>query len=115
MRACHTISCLPMEEAMQQMILVLNVGSSSVKFSLFLINAELSSLHLLFRGEIADLYAKAILRIKNNQDEIVTEQTNLAFEKDNGLDEALSCLLQWITAKIKDHHVIAIGHRIVHG
>ena len=90
-------------------LLVLNSGSSSIKFALF---TEGASLHLKLKGQIERI---------GTSDAVLTTQ---AFEREShaiqsvaALDfaSAFNVLINWIDKKQIADTLIAVGHRIVHG
>ncbi len=99
---------------MTDVILALNAGSSSIKFSLFVSASGRDALSLLYRGGVEGLGSQPSFLVYNalgqrQADEQLTAQAAISHE------EALSVLLDWI-----EHHeagltLIAVGHRVVHG
>ncbi len=102
-------------------MLVLNSGSSSLKFGLFGApeGAGLNDLSLRYRGHFAGLGSHARLTLvdgRGQRQEYAGPRTPLgriAAELDH--DAALSRLLAWIEAHPELAELTAIGHRIVHG
>ena len=101
---------------MTSVILALNAGSSSLKFSLFAIKSEMETLSLVYRGEIEGIGSQPRFLAYDTTgqrlvDERLPAQTVATFNQ----EEALSVLLDWI-----EHHeaglmLSAVGHRVVHG
>jgi len=97
---------------MTEVLLALNAGSSSLKFSLFAANHEVAALSLLSQGEIEGIGSKPRFQVSTATGELLMNEqlaVTLSHEK------ALSILLEWI-----EHHeagltLIAVGHRVVHG
>ncbi|MCE9562825.1 MAG: acetate/propionate family kinase [Planctomycetes bacterium] len=72
---------------MQDAILVLNAGSSSLKFSVFRVESATPLLHGQFES-------------------LTTPDSH---------DRALASVLERCTAQLDDNHLVAVGHRVVHG
>lgn len=102
-------------------ILVINSGSSSLKFALFGApeGAGLDDLALRYRGHFAGLGSRARLTLvdgEGHRQEYAGSRTPLGrIAADLDHDAALSRLLAWIEAHPGLADVTAIGHRIVHG
>ncbi len=93
---------------MTDTILVINAGSSSVKFSLFDLQ---SSLKLLVTGEVSDIGATPSFKGTVESSGATDKNTLLAASTH---EDALKHILDWI--KARKHGEIAIAaHRIVHG
>jgi acetate kinase len=94
-------------------ILVINTGSSSVKFQVFSYTRDLN---LLVSGKIYDLGG---IPIFTATDETVVHQDKLAdktmLTADCTHEDALRFILKWIDAQNKDRKIIAVTHRVVHG
>ncbi len=97
---------------MNNVILVLNAGSSSIKFSLF---AECGDqIELKLRGQIEGLYASPRFVAKDAQGAEIgahkwSEGTRL------GHDGAVAYLIDFLRGQRQDNQLIALGHRVVHG
>jgi acetate kinase len=97
---------------MNDVILVLNAGSSSIKFSLF---PECCDQHeLVFCGQIEGLYTSPRFLAKNSEGAPIDryawpEGTRL------GHEGAVAHLVEFLRSHRQDNRLIAIGHRIVHG
>ncbi len=93
-------------------ILVVNAGSSSLKFSLF--RDEGNELHLALRGQIDGVGTQPRLRIRD-----ATGATLVA--RDYGaaavpsVAEAIDLAAAWLRDRLADGAVRAVGHRVVHG
>jgi acetate kinase len=98
---------------MPQSVLVLNAGSSSVKFALYRVEgAELGT--RLLRGQVAGIRETPQLIVNDGQHE-----RRIAI--DAGADprkapaRALSALLDWLDRELAGSRLAAVGHRVVHG
>jgi acetate kinase len=97
---------------MTDAILVLNAGSSSIKFSLFLAQAD--KLVLQLRGQIEGLYTAPRFAAKD------AAGANLGVHTwDDGTrlghDGAIAYLIEFLREHRENHVLVAIGHRVVHG
>ena len=102
-------------------ILVINSGSSSIKFALFGVSpgAEPTDLQLRYRGHFAGLGSQARLSLKDGEGRGLDPGkagpalSDVPVDLDH--DGALSKLLAWIEAHPDLGDIGAVGHRIVHG
>lgn len=92
-------------------VLVLNSGSSSIKFGLFDISAVEPT--LLCKGLLDEHEAKPRLVVKNPGGEDLFETHREASDADSG--HLFSDVLGFVEDRFGDYHLRAIGHRIVHG
>ena len=97
---------------MRDAILVINAGSSSVKFSLF---AEAGKdLELVARGQLEGIYTAPHFVAKDASGKSTAEKRWEAGVL--GHDRALAHIVGWLKGtQSKDFRVIAVGHRVVHG
>jgi len=97
---------------MTDAILVLNAGSSSIKFSVFLVQSD--RLELLLNGQTEGLYTAPRFKAKDAAGEALEGR-----EWDKGTrlghDGAIEHLIGFLRGHRGDHRLIAIGHRVVHG
>jgi acetate kinase len=94
-------------------ILVINAGSSSIKFSLF---AEAAAeLGLIARGQVEGIYTAAHFTAKDAAGKPAGEKQWEPGTK-LGHDGALAHIIDWLKATHGgDHRLVAVGHRVVHG
>lgn len=97
---------------MSNSILVLNAGSSSIKFSLFLDDG--GALILLWSGQIEGLYTTPRFIVKNSAGLVIGEKQWLNGEA-LGHDGAIAYLTGYLREHLGEHPVVAVGHRVVHG
>lgn len=94
---------------MTNAILVLNAGSSSLKFAVF---AECPDLPLMMKGGISSLHDAPIMKVRTASEKAV--ETPLGSE---GL--GIQAAVERVVAAITDHglhsRIATVGHRIVHG
>jgi acetate kinase len=97
-------------------ILVLNAGSSSIKFSMFVVAGRGLSLALRYRGQIEGIGSDPRFFAADADGRCVVDQ-RVTSRRGDGADHeaALSMLHAWIAAHTDELRVAAVGHRVVHG
>jgi acetate kinase len=97
---------------MTDAILVLNAGSSSIKFSVFTVGAD--ELAVVMNGQFEGIYTAPRFAARD-----ATGAPIDARKWDEGTrighDGAIEYLIQFLGAHRESHQLIAIGHRVVHG
>lgn len=97
--------------AATQSILVLNAGSSSLKFSVF---AAGERLELVVRGQVEGLPESPAFRAVHRDGRVRTE--NPCGRAGSGHREAVEFLLSWWRLEPPgNHRMVGAGHRVVHG
>jgi acetate kinase len=96
---------------MSTLILVLNAGSSSLKFSVH--EPVPDGLRLLSAGS-AEGIGHARLQLRAH-DGAGTALLDRSLAGDSGHEAALAALLAWLEQQFTGHRLLAVGHRIVHG
>ncbi len=97
---------------MSQGILVINAGSSSLKFTLF--KKEGQELMEVTSGQVAGIGSHPRFKATDS----IGQKQNHDWGKGNkevGHTECLTFILDWLSKSFKDVHIMAAGHRIVHG
>lgn len=97
---------------MADVILVLNAGSSSIKFSAF--DAADASLPLLLRGQVAGLYVQARLTVQDAEGTQI-ESRDWTGKPALEHDGAVAWLVDFLRGHKGSHRLVAVGHRVVHG
>ncbi|MCG2594293.1 acetate/propionate family kinase [Ramlibacter sp. XY19] len=97
---------------MAQAILVLNAGSSSLKFSTF--DAGRPGLPLMLKGQVEGLYGAARFAARDAQGTNIGAR---AWEPGSevGHAEAIAYLVDFLQARRGSDQLVAVGHRVVHG
>lgn len=97
---------------MADLILVLNAGSSSIKFRAF--DAGPAEPELVLDGQVAGLYNAATFSAKNADGALIGERR---WEPDAALGhlEATDYIGDFLRSHRADHRLVAVGHRVVHG
>ena len=96
---------------MTDAILVLNAGSSSLKFTEFLVTDELAEQ---FSGNVEELYGHARFRARAADGTVVGEHS-WGDGTPPGHAGGLEFLFDWLRVRTRDSRLIAVGHRVVHG
>ncbi|MBK5935631.1 acetate/propionate family kinase [Halorhodospira sp. 9621] len=91
-------------------ILVLNAGSSSVKYAVYRHGDE-DALTLHLRGQVEGIGAAARLHVDDLQGAVATRELRAGADH----DAALSAVLDAVRAHLGELNLVAAGHRIVHG
>jgi len=89
---------------MQEVIIVINAGSSSIKFALFAADGSQCP-DVLYRGQISGIGSEARFTVQGDSRSLPIRDHQ----------EALRVLVDWLDAHDDDLRVLAVGHRIVHG
>lgn len=97
---------------MTGIILVLNAGSSSIKFSLFHANLSISKSDMLCKGHFSGIGNAPHCLITYANGSIVLEK-KLAIAC--SYTDIFNMLFQWINDFFPEKKLMAVGHRIVHG
>ena len=95
---------------MDDYALVLNAGSSSLKFSVFQ-RPEGEGWRLEARGQIEGIGTSPRLSVKNADGESLADQSAAARDG----REAVAALAAWLKSKYGGSRVLGVGHRVVHG
>ena len=98
--------------ALEDAIAVLNAGSSSIKFSLFVTRA--SDLELELHGQIEGIYTTPHFIVKRRDGTKVAEKSWDEGSK-LGHDGALDYLITFLKSELAHDHLIGVGHRVLHG
>jgi acetate kinase len=97
---------------MADALLVLNAGSSSIKFSVFAESG--GELRLVFRGQIEGLYTAPAFSATNAAGESLGK---LSWEKGTrlGHEGGVSHIVDFLREHRENYRLVAVGHRVVHG
>jgi acetate kinase len=90
---------------MQEAIIVINAGSSSIKFAIFAADGSSRHPEALYRGQISGIGSEAQFKVQGTSRALPIQDHQ----------EALRVLLDWLDEHANDLRVLAVGHRIVHG
>ena len=98
---------------MTDAILVLNAGSSSLKFSVFLDRAGAAP-QLALRGQIEGILTKPSFAARDASGTTLAE-SDLGGVMQPGHQGAAGFLLDWLEQRLGGQRLVAAGHRVVHG
>lgn len=91
----------------------LNVGSSSLKFSIFI--DEHAHLALMCHGEINHLGSTPHFSAKDASGAILEEGLWGTTHTSSSYENIIKKLIQWIEGHLAPAQLVAVGHRVVHG
>lgn len=94
-------------------ILVVNAGSSSLKFSLFRLDAA-AVLQLALRGQIDGIGSRPHLKAQDDVGRTLVER-ELAPAQVHEVGDAIMLAGAWLREHIPGEPLLAVGHRVVHG
>ena len=97
---------------MTSAILVINAGSSSIKFSLFVLRRD--ALELDLRGQIEGIYTAPHFVAKDAAGELLAEKSWGEGAK-LGHAGALDHLVAYVRERLGGDRLVGVGHRVVHG
>jgi acetate kinase len=97
---------------MDDYALVLNAGSSSLKFCVY-VRPETEQWRLKARGQIEGIGTSPHLSAKNAEGEKIADQRLSAEVRDGA--RALDSLASWLREKYGGSRILGVGHRVVHG
>ncbi len=104
---------------MASVVLIINAGSSSLKFSLYRNgnNQPTSEFVLYSKGLLEGIGSEPHLKIVDSHDKTLHEKSwkESKYATLSLRDELLDQVLQWLFDFTKNDKIIAIGHRVVHG
>lgn len=97
---------------MSEAIAVLNAGSSSIKYSMFV--AENNELHVHLQGQIEGLFTSPRFVAKDRDGHVVGERswgegTRL------GHEGGIQHLFDFLRKEVSNHKLLGVGHRVAHG
>ncbi len=95
---------------MSDAILTINAGSSSCKFEVFHVAGGVPEMTL--RGQISGIGTNPVLTAKDDHGTFMAEQSYDAGTSQSAL---MRDLLAWIEDHLGGDHLVAAGHRVVHG
>jgi acetate kinase len=98
---------------MADMILVVNAGSSSIKFSLCEIDGE-RRLRPALKGQVDGIGTRARLRIQDARGGALTDE-KYSIDDVPDISAAMAAVGGWLRTHLSGGLPIAIGHRIAHG
>ncbi|MCA0241493.1 MAG: acetate/propionate family kinase [Proteobacteria bacterium] len=108
---------------MNDVVLVINGGSSSLKFAVYAVHAVQTvqpvapALQRIAHGQVSSLAGAAPkLAVWGHDDALLTDEPVTApSDRTQVHDSALAHALRWLAAHRGRHELVAVGHRVVHG
>ncbi len=97
---------------MSDTILILNAGSSSVKFSLFEGHERPGPKGLVCDGEFDGIGHRVHFVARDNSE---TSLADRYLAQGATHEDAVATLLSWVEGQFPSHRLVAAGHRVVHG
>jgi acetate kinase len=94
-------------------LLVINAGSSSLKFNVYVVVAG-DAIALLSRGQLDGVGTRPRLRARDDRGATLTDTTLLPADVPD-LAEATTRVGSWLRERYADASLVAIGHRVAHG
>lgn len=98
---------------MNEAILTLNAGSSSVKFALYATDAD--EPELLAKGQVEGIGSAPRFLAKDAAGELLSESYWEAVGGGEGHNRAFQQIGRWLDGFIGDRRLMAVGHRVAHG
>ncbi|KVR92315.1 acetate/propionate family kinase [Burkholderia vietnamiensis] len=93
-------------------VLVINAGSSSIKFHAFAVDA--AQLEPIAGGKLEEIYERPRFTVKGRDGDVIEHRVWPAGES-LGHDAAIAFLLDWLRGHAGDATLVTVGHRVVHG
>ena len=100
---------------MSRVLLVVNAGSSSIKFSVFGVGPGPSLLERVYLGEVDGIGAHPRFVARDATGTRLVDQAAGAARGGYTHDDALGSILAWIDERTAGSTVVGAGHRVVHG
>ncbi len=99
---------------MHKYLLVINAGSSSIKFAIY--QKDTSSVQLIAdaAGQIEGIGSQPHFMVKTPDDLILLDRA-LTVDEAGDHSEAITIILTWLGAYLANGTLLAVGHRVVHG
>jgi acetate kinase len=111
---CHRASAGASQgdKVVSDAILVLNAGSSSIKFSMFPGYGLPTRQDVICEGECEGIGHHVHFTAKDRTGASLVDEY---LAEGNGHEEAMASILRWLDDRFKDARLIGAGHRVVHG
>jgi acetate kinase len=93
-------------------ILILNAGSSSIKFALFPADTRPTRKGRLCDGEMEGIGQRIHFFAKDGAGNTLAERQ---LDQGTNHEAAMTVLLEWVETRSADGGIVAVGHRVVHG
>ncbi len=100
---------------MSDAVLVLNAGSSSLKFAVFGVGDAATDRSPILRGQIAGIGATPRFDARDAGGRALVDDPVGLASGVAGHGPAIAVLLDWLDRRPEDYRIVAVGHRVVHG
>ena len=97
---------------MSDAVLILNAGSSSIKFALFPADEQPTRQDLVCEGAYEGLGHRVHFTAKDGAGKRLVEEQ---LPETTTHEDVVAALLRWLEARFPDRELVAAGHRVVHG
>ncbi|MGM0826209.1 MAG: acetate/propionate family kinase [Pseudomonadota bacterium] len=98
---------------MTDAILVVNAGSSSLKFALYPETSNPTA--ALLRGKIAGIGSRCVFSARDGEGRALSPSEGMPVDAVAALDDLIPTLLEWLKNHRGGVNILAAGHRVVHG
>jgi acetate kinase len=99
---------------MTEAVLVLNAGSSSIKFAVFVAGDD-SEPDLLFKGQLEGIGSDPSFAVRDGRGEVVEERDEWPRGSPLRHSGAIRYILDWLREQASQLTIVGAGHRVVHG
>ena len=99
---------------MNNYLLVINAGSSSIKFAIYQQDASSTHLSADAAGQIEGIGSQPGFSVKRADGAVLVERT-LSVDEIRDHTDAINSILSWLWAYLAEGTLLAVGHRVVHG
>ena len=100
---------------MSDAVLVLNAGSSSLKFAVFGVGDATTDRSPILRGQLAGIGATPRFDARDADGGALVDDPGGLASGIAGHGPAIALLLDWLDHRPEDYRIVAVGHRVVHG
>jgi len=98
---------------MTDALLIVNAGSSSIKFSVFEVGAP--ELELVCRGQVSGIGTAPQFRVRDASAQVLADDQWDPLPTGQGHLRAIEKIGAWLRSEFADESLLGIGHRVVHG
>ena len=99
---------------MNNYLLVINAGSSSIKFALYQNNSSLRQLYPDAAGQVEGIGSQPNFSVKSPDGTVLVDRS-LSIDEAHSHADAIMLIRGWLEAYFADGTLLAVGHRVVHG
>jgi acetate kinase len=99
---------------MNKYLLVINAGSSSIKFTIYQKDTSSAQLVADAAGQIEGIGSQPRFTVKTPSDVVLVDHT-LSVDEAGDHTGAITIILAWLRNYFADGTLLAVGHRVVHG